>query len=224
MVTASTGMPDVAELVRALRDGDAPLPNKHSAVWLLANLSECWDREEVIAAGAVAPLAELLKKGSDSDQRDATKVLGRLGYETELIVPLVEHVKKGGWSKAWAAGDLARYARSAQRHRITIVNAGGIPPLLALAQIGHHHGSNALRSLGIDDDLAVAIAAAIGLEALVELTQTGNVHLRETYKKDSMLFRSERYSVKTKAAQMLVRKCLGSASCQDVETAIAAFL
>ena len=92
--------------------------NKHSAVWLLANLSECWDREEVIAAGAVAPLAELLKKGSDSDQRDATKVLGRLGYETELIVPLVEHVKKGGWSKAWAAGDLARYARSAQRHRI----------------------------------------------------------------------------------------------------------
>ena len=139
-------------LVRAVREGD-DAAQKAAAQALCAFAWPSHAHKVLIAeAGAVPPLVQLLRAGSAAAKREAAATLGALARNDDNLVLIAE--------------------------------AGGIPPLVDLLRnsnpAANWLAADALNHFARNNDAnssanAVAIAAAVGLEALVELARRGRV-------------------------------------------------
>ena len=145
-------MTEIEGLVRALREGDDE--EKDAAADRLGDLAhyDAANRVLIVEAGAIPPLVELLRDGSADAKADA----------------------------AWALRSLALNAAN----RVLIAEAGGIAPLVELLRDGDiyakHWAADALRSLAYNNDAnAVAIAVAVGFDAVSELARGGRVTVDE---------------------------------------------
>ncbi|KAH8049706.1 hypothetical protein JL722_11773 [Aureococcus anophagefferens] len=154
----------------------------------------------IAEAGGIAPLVELLRDGNAWAKQNAAGALGNLACENAAnkvaiaeaggIAPLVELLRDGcADAKLWAAGALGNLACN-DDNQVAIAEAGGIAPLVAIAEAGgiaplvellraprgRQTVGGALRRLERNNEAnAVAIAVAVGLEALVELARHGRV-------------------------------------------------
>ena len=183
-------MAEIEGLVRALREGDDE--EKDAAADRLGDLAhyDAANRVLIVEAGAIPPLVELLRDGSADAKADA----------------------------AWALRSLALNAAN----RVLIAEAGGIAPLVELLRDGDiyakHWAADALRSLAYNNDAnAVAIAVAVGFDAVVDLARGGQVHVD-----DGGWGRHASRAAKRKAARILLRKCLPRAIIPDVIAAATA--
>ena len=135
-------------LVRALREGDdAAKTEAADALWNLVYDDD--DNKVLIAeAGGIPLLVELLRDGSAKAKFEAAAALCELAWDDD--------------------------------NPVLIAEAGGIPPLVELLRDGSadakQQAANALWYLASTNDAnAVEIAAAVGLEALVQLARRGRV-------------------------------------------------
>ena len=150
---------------------------------------------------------------------------------------LVELLLSGkGEAKRYAAGALGSIAHANAENTALTVEAGGIPPLLALVEATVFADTraisvNALRILAHNnEDNAVAIALARGrVEAIVELARRGSVTIRTKIWGNpfEVVVRDAGAGAKRKAALVvaaLFRDCVEFPVPYDIKTAIASFL
>ena len=178
----------ILENVRALREGDDA--TKCEAMRVLP----CFDYPIAIAeAGGIPPLVELLRDGSAEAKGKAALALTVLmeNIDNRILVaqaggiPLFVELLRVSYCKCCAASALFNLARGNVANKVLIAEAGAIPLLVDFLHEGtadaKHWAPKPLRSLAINNDAnAVAIAAAVGLEAFVELAQRGSVSVFET--------------------------------------------
>ena len=189
-------MAEIEGLVRMLREGaDARLAT--SVAQRLGDLAWRDDSNWVLIAeaGGITPLVELLRDGSappgeskaeyDAAMRDLNAVLQDLGERPHVPLPYAgpaspaeaKHFSK--WRAARVLGNLARD----NANKVLIAEAGGIPLLLELARnardgdwVAKGQAVWALGNLARNNDAnTLAIAVAVGLEALVELARRSRV-------------------------------------------------
>ena len=141
-------MERIEGLVRALREGDDAA--KTAAARELGDLAfhDAANRVLIAEAGGIAPLVELLRAGSADAKAQA----------------------------AWALGNLAHN----DANKVLIAEAGGVPLLVELLRDGsaaaNWHAAWVLRRLAHNYDAnAVAIAVAVGFDAVAELARGGRV-------------------------------------------------
>ena len=135
-------------------------------------------------------LVRALREGDDAAKTAAANALGTLAYDDDAnivliaeaggIAPLVELVHDGSAEAKVQAAQALRNLAFNDANKVLIAEAGGIPPLVKLLRDGSSDAKQlaacALRDLAHNDDAnAVAIAAAAGFEALVELARRGRV-------------------------------------------------
>ena len=189
-------MASVEDLVKRLKRGK-PVAREQAAgaLWNLATNEE--NQVAIAAAGGIAPLVTLVKKGTPGAKPGAREIaagaLWNLSGNDENdaaivaaggIAPLVKLVKMGTpGAREQAAGALGNLAYNPE-NQVAIVAAGGIAPLVKLVNTGtpgaRKNAAGALRNLAYNnEENAVAIAAAGGIAPLVELEKTGTPDARE---------------------------------------------
>ena len=181
----------IAAHVRALREGDDA--SKTAAARELGSLAWSSSNPEnkvlIAQAGGIEPLVQLLHDGSAVAKVRAVRALGSLAWndankvliaEAGGVPPLVELLRDGGpHGKQEAAAALRILSRN-NANKALITEAGGIPLLVQFLRDGNLGAKSearcALYNLALNNDAnAVAIAAAVGFEALVQLARRGSV-------------------------------------------------
>lgn len=182
-----------------------------------------------------------LKSGDDEAKRGAAAALMRLadynnyGIAAAVIraggvAPLVALLEDDDAEK-WHLIYTLRFIATERAGAAAVVAAGGIPRLVKLSQTLCTYGSAyahtmwTLQHLADGDDAHwVAIAAAVGVEAIAELARDGRVrvgHLR----RDALW--NAGAAIRGRAARALrslFRACLGRAARAEVERAVVGFL
>ena len=202
------------------------------------------DRRGAAVRGRDALIVEYvrhLKSGDDEAKRGAAAALMRLAdYDNYGIAAAV--IKAGGVAplvalledddaEKWHLIYTLRFIATERAGAAAVVAAGGIPQLVKLSQTLCTYGSAyahtmwTLQHLADGDDAHwVAIAAAVGVEALAELARDGRVrvgHLR----RDALW--NAGAAIRGRAARALrslFRACLGRAARAEVERAVVGFL
>ena len=185
--------------MRALREGDDA--TKTEAARALRNLAsgvpDPWraNRVAIANAGGIAPLVELLRDGSAEAKAQAAEALAVLMFNVDnraLIaeaggIPLlVELLRDGGpHGKQEAAAALRILSRN-NANKALITEAGGIPLLVQFLRDGNlgakPEATCALYNLARNNDAnAVAVAVAVGFDALVQLARLAR-HGRVNFK------------------------------------------
>ena len=182
-----------------------------------------------------------LKSGDDEAKRGAAAALMRLAdYDNYGIAAAV--IRAGGVAplvalledddaEKWHLIYTLRFIATERAGAAAVVAAGGIPRLVKLSQTLCTYGSAyahtmwTLQNLADGDDAHwVAIAAAVGVDALAELARDGRVrvgHLR----RDALW--NAGAAIRRRAARALrslFRACLGRAARAEVERAVVGFL
>ena len=202
------------------------------------------DRRGAAVRGRDALIVEYvrhLKSGDDEAKRGAAAALMRLAdYDNYGIAAAV--IRAGGVAplvalledddaEKWHLIYTLRFIASERAGAAAVVAAGGIPRLVKLSQTLCTYGSAyahtmwTLQHLADGDDAHwVAIAAAVGVEAIAELARDGRVrvgHLR----RDALW--NAGAAIRGRAARALrslFRACLGRAARAEVERAVVGFL
>ncbi|KAH8073882.1 hypothetical protein SO694_00037129 [Aureococcus anophagefferens] len=193
-------MAEIEGLVRALREGDDDA--KAAAAAALSELVRDCDagtrgkRVRIREAGGIPPLVQLVRDGSAEAKTQAAAALAnltltyteatnrRLVGAAGATSPLIDLLRDGSAeAKLWAASALRNLACE-NDNKMLITEAGGVPLFVQLLRDGCAKGklkaSAALSSLALNNDAgAVAVAVAVGLEALVELARHGRVIVNE---------------------------------------------
>ena len=137
-------------------------------------------------------LVRALREGDDAAKAAAARRLGWLAFNNRTnkaaiaeaggIPPLVELLcDRSAEAKRWAARALGNLSRNNDANAVLIAAAGGIPPLVDLLRDESANAelvaASALWNLPSNNasNNAVAVAAAVGLEALIELARRGRV-------------------------------------------------
>ena len=183
----------IVDHVHALREGDDAA--KMAAARALGNLAclNAADRVLIAEAGAVPLLVELLRDGSAEAKLTVARALHFLTFphyaagnrvliaEAHGIPPLVALLRDGNADAKLEAAAALRYLAYNAANKVLIAEAGGIPLLVDLMRDRSTTDANqwaacALRHLARNNDAnQVAIAAALSLEALVELVRRDRV-------------------------------------------------
>ena len=231
-------MAEIEGLVRALREGDDAA--KATAARKLGNLAACNDANEVLIAeaGGIPPLVDLLRNGSAAAKARAVWALENVACndanrvliaEAGGIPPLIKFLHDGRTdAKKWAAWALWYLTRdNNDGNKVLIVKAGGIPPLVELLRDESADAKNsatcALQNLASTNDAnAVAIAAAVGLEALVPLARRGRVVIDGRLRLPTGAGIAKRKAALVVA--VLLRDRVGFAVPRDMKMAIGSFL
>ena len=159
LIAEAGGIPPLVDL---LRGGSAEA--KLSAAVALRILAYNAANKVLIAeAGGIPPLVDLLRGGSAEAKDEAVRALANLAFIAASRVLIAE---AGGIPPLVAAS------------HVLIAEAGGIPPLVDLLRDGSADAASsaawALHYIAYNNDgNAVAIAAAVGLEALIQLARRG---------------------------------------------------
>ena len=194
VLTKGSSMAETEGLVRDLREGDdAAKTDAARALWSLAGGTA--NKAAIAEAGGIPPLIELLRDGLPRE-RDA---------------------------RFWAVRALVSLAYN-DANKVLIAEAGGIPPLVELLRDESADAKEAaawvLGNFARDNAAnAVAIAAAVGFDAVVELARRGSVTVD-----DRSVVEHAGVPAKRKAARILLRKCLPRAIPDEIAAATAAFL
>ena len=189
----------IVDYVRHLKSGDDEAKRGAAAALMrLADYDNYGIAAAVVAAGGVAPLVALLED---------------------------ENAEK------WHLIYTLRFIATERAGAAAVVAAGGIPRLVKLSQTLCTYGSAyahtmwTLQHLADGDDAHwVAIAAAVGVDAIAELARDGRVrvgHLR----RDALW--NAGAAIRRRAARALrslFRACLGRAARAEVERAVVGFL
>jgi vacuolar protein 8 len=166
-------------LVRLLEDAstdDTTKSNAARALCLFADANEN-NRVAVAAAGAIPPLVELLRGGSDEGRAEAAEALWILAYsddDNDAVTPLVELLSGGSdEGRAEAARALGNLAYD-DDIAVVVVAAGAIPPLVELLSGSSDNGmaiaAGALRIIAWGNNANVTAVVAAGAPSpLVEL-------------------------------------------------------
>ncbi|KAH8086698.1 ubiquitin-protein transferase [Aureococcus anophagefferens] len=180
-------------------------------------------------------LVRALREGDDAAKAWAARALGDLAFA---------YANDANAAKAWAARALGDLAYANDANRVLIAEAGGVPPLVHLLRVGSAEvksaaamalanvapvrriaGRGALFCLARNNDAnAVAIAVAVGFDALVELARGGRVTVN-----NRSVMRNAGVAAKRKAA-LVVAKLLRDrvpefkSAPGDIKAAIALFL
>jgi len=196
LIAEAGGIPPLVDLLR-----DASAKAKLSAAVALRTLASSNDANAVAIAkaGGIPPLVDLLRGGSAEAKAEATRVLGHLACN-------------------------ARPGAAASR--VLIAEAGSVPPLVDLLRNGSADAKPlaawALHYLAYNNDTnIVAIAAAVGLESLVQLARRGRATVDNI---DILVVSNAALPAKRKAALVvaaLLRACVpdevrGRADVRDV--------
>ena len=187
-------------------------------------------------ADEIAEHVRVLCEGDDASKAAAAKALGSLAYfpaankvaivEAGGISPLVDLLRDGGAEAKGRAAEALFWLAFDDANRILISEAGAVPRLVDLLRDGREvdkgQAAMALGNLARKNDAnAVAIAAEIGFDAVVELARDGRVHVpgaRGVPPRASC-------DAKRKAARLLPRMCLPRAIIPDeIAAATALFL
>ena len=177
---AAPRLEDLPALVAALGAGDAAATEAAAAL----SPPYLWTRE-IVEAGGIAPLIELLHVGSEGAKEHAAGALWNLAYnddtkaavaEAGAIAPLVELLRSGReGAQENAAAALMNLSVNQNlsvndAYAAAIAEAGGIAPLIELLCSGSDDAKEdavgALRNLANNDANAAAIAAAGGIAPL----------------------------------------------------------
>ena len=179
--------------VNLLREGDDDDDEQTAAAFALKNLALNDDANAVAIAeaGGIKALVDLLRDGSALFKMEAAGALSALSVLDENRVllaeaggleALVELLRDGVmWAKEAAVRALCNLAGGNDANKVLIAEAGGIPPLLALlhdgSMLAREWAAFALQTLAHNnvDANAVAIAVAVGFDALVQLARGGRV-------------------------------------------------
>ena len=184
----------IAAHVRALREGDDALKTVaarelDSLAWSSSNPE---NKVLIAQAGGIEPLVQLLHDGSAVAKVRAVRALGSLAWnkrnkvliaEAGGVPPLVELLRDGGaHGKQEAAAALRTLSRN-NANKALITEAGGIPLIVQfLRDAGagaKPEATCALFNLARNNDAnAVAVAAAVGFDALVQLARRGRVNFK----------------------------------------------
>ena len=192
-------MAEIEGLVRALGEGDDAAKTAAAGALYSHAYGNVGNKAAIAEAGGIPPLVDLLRDGSMGAKEQAAAALGMLALTTPdnnrvaiveagVILLLVELLRDGSAdAKRWAAWTLGNTASNSldtnpnTDTRILIAEAGGVPPLVQLLRDGSVHAkAQATRVLGHlaynNDGNAIAIAVAVGFEALVQLARRGRVN------------------------------------------------
>ena len=189
-VACLASMETIASRVHALREGDDAA--KMAAARALSTFAclNAANRVPIAEAGAIPLLVELLRDGSADAKLTVARALHFLAYaaanqaliaEAHGIPPLVALLRDGNANAKLEAAAALRHLAYNNDNKVLIAEAGGIPPLVDLLRDGSNLDAKqwatcALRHLGRNNDAnQVAIAAALSLEALVELVRRDRV-------------------------------------------------
>ena len=222
----------ISPLVDLLRDGGAEA--KGRAARALNNLASNHPTGYRVLT-ALEGLIHVLREGDDASKTVAAKQLGDFAIITEHrraiaaaggISPLVDLLRDGGAEAKGRAAEALFWLAFDDANRILISEAGAVPRLVDLLRDGREvdkgQAAMALGNLARKNDAnAVAIAAEIGFDAVVELARDGRVHVpgaRGVPPRASC-------DAKRKAARLLPRMCLPRAIIPDeIAAATALFL
>ena len=187
-------MAEIEGLVRALREGDdAAKAEAAQALWMWGGVpGNAANRAAIGEAGGIPPLVELLRDGSIAAKTAAARALGNLVHaidnnkvllvEAGGVPPLVQLLRDGSAQAAAAVADIDINWGSAAACATAAAFLEDSGRAAAFAA-GSHAKAQAAQALFYlsdntwDDTHAVAIAAAVGFEALVQLAQRGRVPL-----------------------------------------------
>ena len=228
-------MAEIEGLVRAFRESVGAAYTAASS-WALGSFA-CIDAANAVwiacSGHSVIPRhVDLLRDGSAYAKFLAAQTLGNLarGDHTNQVLiakaggipPLVELLRDGSaHAKRSAARALANLACNAAS-RVLIAEAGGVPPLVDLLRDGSSDARWALHYLAYNNDTnIVAIAAAVGLESLIQLARRGRATVDNI---DILVVSNAALPAKRKAALVvaaLLRACVpdevrGRADVRDV--------
>ena len=208
----------IAPHVHALREGDDAAKMAAARALSTSAKNKAANRVPIAEAGAIPLLVELLRDGSAEAKLTVARALHFLAYaagnrvliaEAHGIPPLVALLRDGNADAKLEAAAALRHLAYNHMNQLLIPEAGGIPPLVDLLRDGSNLDAKqwatcALRHLGRNNDAnQVAIAAALSLEALVELVRCYRVVF-----KGNLLFSNAGGPAKRKAA-LVVAALLG---------------
>jgi vacuolar protein 8 len=185
----------IAEHVRALREGDdAAKTAAARGLTDVSHRSQHYYGSIIADAGGIPLLVELLRDGSAGAKESAAQALGVIAWtnagqvliaEAGGIPPLVDLLRDGSAeTKLITAWALAFLSRDNDDNKVLIADAGGIAPLVDLLRDGSAsakgQAATTLRNLagssaGGNDANAVAIAVAVGFDAVVEFARRGRL-------------------------------------------------
>jgi vacuolar protein 8 len=158
------------------------------AVWALAGDSD--NRLAITESGGIGPLVLLLGCDNPKAREHAEAALVRLSIEIanrEIIIKQLVYMLSDSSSEAaqeQAAAALANLARDSTDNRTSIVDAGGIVPLLALlestSQKAMENAASALTQLCATRANQDAIAEAGGIQLLVNVLTKSSSNVKET--------------------------------------------
>ena len=190
----------------------------------------------------IAGLVRALREGDDAAKTAAAYALGHFAWpswengankaaiaEAGGIAPLVELVRDGSADvKRWAAAALRTLACRYAANQVLIAEAGAIAPLVELLRNRRGpraHAAFALGNLARNNDAnTVAIAATIGLEALVQLARRGSVTVENGWVR---VVSNPGLPAKRKAALVvaaLLRACVPDSVPRDIKAVIGSYL
>ena len=175
-VVANTGaIPPLVELLTGA-SGDAAQEEAAGALYALAG--EFGNRKAITDAGGIGPLVTLLGSDNSVTQRHAKGVLVRLSIESAnralIIKKLVDMLSdQGSSAQEQAAAAIANLASESTDNRTSIVESGGIEPLLGLLESGtpkaKENSTAAISKLAESDSIKKKIADSGGIPLLVNL-------------------------------------------------------
>jgi len=168
----------IAPLVDILQGGCGDDAQEEAAGALFALAEEVGNRVAITEAGGIGPLVTLLGSDNSMSRQHAKGVLVRLSIESanraSIIKKLVAMLSEDSpQAQEQAAAALANLASETSENRISIVDAGGIEPLLGLlkgnsSSKAKEHSMAAIAKLAYNSEtIQSAIAEANGIPLLV---------------------------------------------------------
>ena len=191
-------MAEIEGLVRALREGDdAAKTEAARALGGLAGANRD-NRVRIAEAGSIAPLVQLLRDGDAAAKARAAWTLSRLAYYHETA-------------------DI----------KVLVAEAGGVPLLVELLRDGSADAKEAaawaLYNLARDNaSNTVAIAAAVGLETLVQLARRGRLTVDKRNLVHNAALPAKRKAALVVAA--LLRDCVPVSVPREIKAVIGPYL
>ena len=180
----------ISPLVSLLSGGRGADAQEAAAFALWALAGDSGNRLNITESGGICPLVLLLGCDNPKAREHAEAALVRLSIEIanrEIIIKqLVSMLSDSGSEAAQeqAAAALANLARDSTDNRTSIVDAGGIVPLLALlesnSQKAKENAASALTQLCATRANQDAIAEAGGIQLLVGVLASSSSNVKET--------------------------------------------
>ena len=233
-------MAEIEGLVRALSEGDdAAKAEAAWALWMCGGFpGNAANRAAIGEAGGIPPLVELLRDGSIAAKTAAARALGNLAYaidnnkvllvEAGGVPPLVQLLRDGSAQAAAAVADIDIDFGSAAACATAFLDDSGRAAAFVAGSHAKAQAAQALFYLADNNDAnAVAIAAAVGFEALVQLAQRGRVPLYVPLYNELLIVRDAGVHAKRKAALVvaaLLGDCVPDSVPDDTKDLITSYL